>query len=226
MFVPPRYNPEQTGRDRRSSRQTRRRLRERANPMQATITAKPYEGMELSPEQYEHLILGDPDETWELVNGRLREKPLMSMGHGDAGFELAFALRNQLDRRVFRVSHNHARLKRTERSYFVPDVVVTRVADFTGDPSNPRTVDAHAAPALLVVEIWSPSTGDYDIEEKLPEYRARGDLEIWRLHPFEHTLTAWRRQPDGTYAESVHHGGTITPGELPAVTIDLDTLFI
>ena len=199
---------------------------QRGHTMQATLTVKPHEGMALSAEQYEHLILGNPDETWELVDGRLREKPLMSMAHGDAGVELVVGLRTQLDRREFRVSFNHARLKRTDRSYFVPDVVVTRVADFTGDRSSPRAVDAHTAPALLVVEIWSPSTGDYDIEEKLPMYRARGDLEIWWLHPFGRTLSAWRRQPDGTYAETVHHGGTITPAELPHVTIDLDALFV
>ena len=194
--------------------------------MQATIAVKPREGLELSPEQYEHLILGAPDQIWELVDGRLREKPPMSMGHGDVGFELGFQLRSQLDPLEFRISGNHARLKRTDRSYFVPEIVVFRKSDIATALANRQGVDAHAAPALLVVEIWSPSTGDYDIEEKLPMYRARGDLEIWRLHPFGRTLTAWRRQPDGTYAETVHHGGTITPAELPHVTIDLDALFV
>ena len=60
---------------------------------------------------------------------------------------------------------------------------------------------------------------------KLREYQRRGDLEIWRIHPYEHTLTAWRRQPDGSYAESLHTSGTVSPNALPGVTIDLDALF-
>jgi Uma2 family endonuclease len=86
-------------------------------------------------------------------------------------------------------------------------------------------LEAYEAPLPLVVEVWSPSTGEYDVDSKLPEYQRRGDLEIWRLQPYERTLTAWRRQPDGTYAETVCTGDTIRPIGLPGVAIDLDTLF-
>ena len=75
------------------------------------------------------------------------------------------------------------------------------------------------------LEVWSPSTGEYDVNAKVPEYQRRGDLEIWRIHPFDRTLIAWRRQPDGSYIESHYAGGTVKPVALPDVTIDLDTLF-
>ncbi len=58
-----------------------------------------------------------------------------------------------------------------------------------------------------------------------PEGHRRGDTEIWLIHPYERTLTAWRRQPDGTYAETVYRGGPVQPATLPDVTIGLDTLF-
>ena len=74
-------------------------------------------------------------------------------------------------------------------------------------------------------EIWSPSTGRYDIQTKLAEYQRRGDIEIWRIHPYERTLTAWRLQPDGSYSETVYRGGVIQPVALPGVTIDIDRLF-
>ena len=77
----------------------------------------------------------------------------------------------------------------------------------------------------LVVEVWSPSTGQSDIEEKLREYQQRGDLEIWRIHPYERTLTAWRRQPDGSYTETLYRGGIIEPAAIPNVRIDIDRLF-
>ena len=76
-----------------------------------------------------------------------------------------------------------------------------------------------------MVEVWSPSTGDYDVDAKLPVYQQRGDLEIWRIHSYERTLTARRRQPDGSYEETIHRGGIVTPVALPGVTIDLETLF-
>ena len=74
----------------------------------------------------------------------------------------------------------------------------------------------------MVVEIWSPSTGRYDINEKLPDYQQRGDLEIWYVHPMSARLTAWRRRPDGTYSESVYRGGIVRPESLPGVAIDLE----
>ena len=80
-------------------------------------------------------------------------------------------------------------------------------------------------PLPLVVEVWSPSTGGYDLDAKLPEYQRRGDAEIWRLHPYERTLTVSRRLPDGGYAETVHTGGVVRPIALPGVAVDLDALF-
>jgi len=90
--------------------------------------------------------------------------------------------------------------------------------------SDPRSFDAFAEPLPLVVEVWSRTTGYCDIAAKLPAYRERGDLEIWFIHPYERTLTAWRRQPDGSYAEEVYRGGMVAVTSLPDVTIDFDAL--
>jgi Uma2 family endonuclease len=90
---------------------------------------------------------------------------------------------------------------------------------------RPGTLETYDDPLPLVVEIWSPSTGDYDVDTKLPEYQARGDLEIWRIHPFERTLTTWVRQADGRYVETVYSGSVVRPRFLPNVEIDLGQLF-
>jgi Uma2 family endonuclease len=180
---------------------------------------------QMSEHEYREFALGDPGGRWELVGGRLREKPGMSFEHGRVMMRLAARLYNQLDPNEFEVRTQHARLRRSAATYYVPDVAVISIAIARALIERPGSLDAYADPLPLVVEIWSPSTGDYDIDAKLPDYQRRGDLEIWRIHPYERILTAWRRQPDDSYVETVYRGGIVRPVLLPGVAIDLDALF-
>jgi Uma2 family endonuclease len=149
----------------------------------------------------------------------------MTARHNYVGFELAFRLRQQLDPSRYQVRHNSGHVRRTSENYYIPDVLVVPT-DLVRPLLDRRDVlEAYDAPLPLVVEMWSPSTGDYDVDSKLPEYQRRGDLEIWRVHPFDRTLTAWQRQSDGSYTETLYTGGEVRPIGLPGVVIDLDTLF-
>jgi hypothetical protein len=76
-----------------------------------------------------------------------------------------------------------------------------------------------------VAETWSRSTGAYDADTKIPDYRERGDEEIWRVQPYEKVVTAWRRQANGSYVETLHRHGRVLVASLPGVEVDLDTLF-
>ena len=149
----------------------------------------------------------------------------MSVEHNDAMTELSYQLRAQLDRARFRVRSNSARLHRPSLSYYIPDLLVVPTDLERSQRGRPGTLETYDSPLPLVVEVWSPSTGSYDVDSKLPEYQRRGDQEIWRIHPYERTLRAWRRQPDGTYSETLFHGGTVEPVALPGVSINLDALF-
>jgi Uma2 family endonuclease len=164
------------------------------------------------------------DGAWELHDGKLVEKPGVTWQHGDIIERLGYLLRHQLDWNSYRVRENEGRLRKPKDTIFIPDIAVIPTA--YGAEFRDRLVLAILAhPLPLVVEVWSPSTGDYDIDTKIPIYQLRGDLEIWRIHPYERTLTRWVRQPDGTYAESIHRGGSVSPVALPSVVIDLDALF-
>ncbi len=182
--------------------------------------------MVVTQEAFEQVLLSDPERKWELHQGKIREKPLMTFGHNQVSDLLTAQLHRQVDLRRFVVRSNKGHVRRPDVSYYIPDIFVVpldrRIPPSVGEDS----LEVYTDPVLLVVEVWSPSTGGYDIDTKLPEYHARGDLEIWRLHPYERTLTAWRRQPDGSYEESHQQGGTIEPVALPGVTIDLDELFL
>ena len=118
-----------------------------------------------------------------------------------------------------------SRLRRSAKSVYISDVAVVPTELGRDLRGRPDRLEVLFHPLPLVVEVWSPSTGDYDVDSKIPEYQRRGDLEIWRLHPYERTLTAWRRQPDGSYLVSVQQGSIVLLAALPGVTIDLDQLF-
>lgn len=180
--------------------------------------------MPVSEQTFQIVALEDPEGQWELHCGRLRQKPAMTYDHNYVARQLRDDLIEQLDRKTYQVSDNAARLRISPEHYYIPDVCVIPI-DLLRPHRGSVQLEVYAEPLPLVVEVWSPSTGAYDVETKLAEYQRRGDLEIWRVHPYERTLTAWRRQIDGTYLESLHTGGKIQPIALPSVTIDLETLF-
>src|SRR5215207_7192218 len=180
--------------------------------------------MPLSERTYTAVVLEDPEGRWELHQGKLLEKPLMSSAHSDVMMDLGVQLANQLDRSRFRVRVNSSRLRRLEVTYFIPDVMVVPADIPIRNRNDPSVLEVFDEPVPFLAEVWSPSTGQYDIESKLPEYRSRGDLEIWRIHPFDRTVNAWRRQIDGSYVELNFDSGLVQLAALPEVWIDLDLL--
>lgn len=178
----------------------------------------------ISNEAYESLALAEPDRKWELHDGLPREKPGMTAPHNYFAVKLAHMLMNQLDWSEFEVRIDTARVHRPGATYFIPDVVVVPAALVTALFERHGALEVYDQPLPLVVEVWSRSTGDYDIEEKLVAYQQRGDAEIWYFHPYERTLTAWPRQPDGSYRETVYREGIMRPVALPGVEIDLAVL--
>lgn len=181
--------------------------------------------MPVSEATYRQLALEDREGKWELHCGQPRSKPPMTTEHNRVAWRLGFRLQQQLDLSDFEVRVDAGRARRSASQYYIPDVMVIPAAYVRELLASPGTFEAYAQPLPLIVEVWSPSTGEYDIDEKLPEYQRRGDLEIWRIHPYERTVTRWQRQPDGGYAESIILGGAVQPIALPGVNIDLDQLF-
>ncbi|MGH2617291.1 MAG: Uma2 family endonuclease [Thermomicrobiales bacterium] len=177
----------------------------------------------MSEHEYEAFVLSGIEGSWELHDGRLVEKPGMSWKHSAIASLLGFLLQSQLDLAEYRVFYD-SRVRRPAATIFLPDLMVVPVTYGEGIAELP-VLAIFSQPLPLVVEVWSPSTGDYDVDTKIPAYRQRGDLDIWRIHPYERTLSRWVRQPEGAYAESTHHGGVVALAALPGVTIDLDRLF-
>jgi Uma2 family endonuclease len=180
--------------------------------------------MPLTEQTYRAVVVEDEDGQWELWCGRLREKPAMTADHNRFGMRLTPQLGVQLDSQEFEVRVNSSRLRRPNGMAFIPDVVVVPTALVEQLINRIDTLETYDPPVPFVAEVWSPSTGTYDVDTKFAEYRERGDQEIWRIHPYERTLTVWRRQADGTYEKTFHTAGRLTLRALPQVTIDLDLL--
>ena len=177
----------------------------------------------ISEEAYLRFVLSGVEGSWELHDGRLVEKPAMTFRHGQIPMLLGHFLLSQLDRAQFQVV-SELRVRRSSATVFVPDLMVVPAA-YSEEIRDRPVLAIFSDPLPLVVEVWSPSTGDYDVDAKLPVYQQRGDLEIWLIHPYERTLTAWRRQPNGSYQETIHREGVVKPAALPGVAIDLGALF-
>jgi Uma2 family endonuclease len=179
----------------------------------------------MSEEAYQRLVFSEPDigKILELHDGRVVEKPGTTWEHGNINAGLGFLLQHQLDRAEFRVFHG-LRLRWPPATIYIPDVFVIPTA--YGDEFRGRddilAIFTHPAP--LVVEVWN-TIGGYDVDAKIPIYQQRGDLEIWRIHPYERTTIVRRRQPDGSYEKMTYREGVISPMALPNVTIDLAALF-
>lgn len=170
---------------------------------------------------YERLAADPQFKLVELHDGIPVEKPGMSFGHGKLIRRLSVAIGGQLDEERFTCRFNHGKLAVLDASYFIPDVMVLPVPEADIDDARG---EIYRIPASLVIEIWSPSTGQYDQEEKLPGYMLRGDREIWLVHPHERSVTRWIRRDDAGYERTVLTGGVVTPVDLPDLTVDLDAI--
>ena len=182
--------------------------------------------MPVSEETYERVALEDDETKWELVCGRLVAKPDMTTEHEQTTRRLVRRLIVQLPEEAYSVGQNSPKLRVPSGNYRIPDVCV--IPDQLVRhrlETLPEQLEVYEQPMPLLVEVWSPTTADVDATEKLREYQQRGDLEVWRLHPIERWLIAWRRQPDGSYTEIRYTGGVVEVASLPGVVIDLDTLF-
>jgi Uma2 family endonuclease len=179
----------------------------------------------MTGQAFERFALDDPERRWELHDGVPREKPGMTWDHNWDAAKLGNLLMNQLDWSEFQVRFNAGHVRRTDERYYIPDVMVVPVAYGAPFRDRPDRLEVFDQPLPLVIEVWSRSTGDYDVDEKLAEHQSRGDREIWLLHPFERTLTRWLRQDDDSCVKEVVTGGVVRPAFLPNVVIDLEAVF-
>ncbi|MFN0146953.1 MAG: Uma2 family endonuclease [Dehalococcoidia bacterium] len=180
--------------------------------------------MPVSEATYRQLTAEDfPEVQWELVCGRLKEKPGMTMRHNTLNVGICHQLDAQVDPALYLASYNSARLRLPSGDHYIPDVVVFPVTAMEGRWEE-SGVETYFDPVPLVIEVWAPSTGAYDAREKVAGYRQRGDVEIWLIDLPRLEVRASIRQADGSYTEVVHKLGKVPVSSLDIV-IDMDAAF-
>lgn len=123
---------------------------------------------------------------YELLNGELLVSPSPIPLHQDAVLGICVLLRAacppDLKAYVAPVDYEIG-----SDTMLVPDVVVMRRADV--DPHTPLR-----QPAVLVVEVISPSSRKPDLEKKPLAYAMSGVEHYWTFDPDEPHFVAWRRE--------------------------------
>src|SRR5437870_1053050 len=123
--------------------------------------------MPISPETYERVALEDVEGHWELDHGCLRRKPGMTLEHNESSRWLTRQLLLQLDDQAFAVDMNATRLRISTDTFYIPDVtVIPRALIRRGFEQRRHRLEVYEDPMPLVVEVWSPSTGEYDVDRK------------------------------------------------------------
>src|SRR5262245_39886970 len=117
----------------------------------------------MSDAAYQDFVLSGVEGLWELHDVRLVEKPGMTREHMAIAAKLGVLFRNKLDFEEYRVFFE-GRVRRPTATIFMPDVFV--VPTSYGQPfrGRPGTLAIFSSPLPLVVEVWSDSTGDYDVD--------------------------------------------------------------
>jgi len=126
--------------------------------------------MPVSEATYERVALEDPEGQWELVCGHLRSKPGMTTAHNAIIDALHYELHRQLDRNGYVVRADAGRLRISTGTHYIPDLcVIPRAVEDRKLQEASARLEIFDEPMPLVVEVWLPSTGDYDVETKLQE---------------------------------------------------------
>ncbi len=83
-----------------------------------------------------------------------------------------------------------------EGGYYLPDVVVVK-----GEPDFVNSSTAFISNPFIVIEVLSPSTGDYDLTEKLAEYKHFDSLQqvVFVSQKRMHVLSFIRSQNPGIW---------------------------
>lgn len=156
-------------------------------------------GVPMTEEAFERLISVESSYQYELIDSVLYDMTGSSPEHADIAYNIAAVLKEQLGKsgpcRVYQEQYVFIPGKPSS----VPDVVVT--CDVRDREKDKRLKPFRIQSPLIIVEVLSPSTENYDRTEKFTRYQCCPTLEIYMLvsqdEPYievYHRTSAWKQE--------------------------------
>ncbi len=171
-----------------------------------------YAGMRMTADEYLSLP-EDRESRYELVDGVVTVTPSPMFGHQQIAAEIERQLGNfLLENPTGGVAHE-VDVKLGDDLVYCPDVLY--VKGTLTDPFKRLTT-----PPNLVVEIASPSSGEYDAETKRRNYEAAGVSEYWLIDPARRAFRFLVLE-GGVYREVNASGDRYASSVLPGFELDL-----
>jgi len=139
----------------------------------------------------EYLSTSFPDGDREYLDGRVVERNVGQIDHGDMQTAIAVFLRTRYRHLWVAVE---IRVQVNPTRFRVPDVAVV--------PGQKPQGKVISAPPLLAVEVLSPDDRAADLQEKIDDYLAFGAAAVWVVDPqtrrgFIHTSAGSHEAKDG-----------------------------
>ena len=172
---------------------------------------------------YEDYLNTPEGERYQLIEGELILTPSPSFQHQEVSFILSGMVRDFLVRKkIGRAVAAPMDVVFDDDNVLQPDLVfvskaresIITIAGILGAPD-------------LVVEILSPSTGRYDLQEKKRIYERFGVMEYWIIDPMQETLQILvSRDHQFEQAFSGQRSGRAKSEVLPGFSVELEELFM
>ncbi|MBI2764279.1 MAG: Uma2 family endonuclease [Chloroflexi bacterium] len=143
----------------------------------------------------DYFAMPDTNERYELLEGVLHKMPSPTLEHQRIVGALYVALLGHSARAGGEAALSPLDIELGEKTVLQPDVIY-----LAPDQSDIARDHIHGAPALIV-EVASPGTRKYDVQEKLPAYAFYGVREAWIVDPRRRTVTV-HEAADGRWASS------------------------
>jgi Uma2 family endonuclease len=178
---------------------------------------------------YGDYVTWDDDERWELIDGvPYNMSPAPRVRHQAISRELVaefvLYLRGK-SCQVFAAPFD-VRLPESDERDDLVETVVQPDLSVICDRGKLDEAGCRGAPDLIV-EILSPGTAHKDLKVKFDRYERAGVREYWIVDPTGATVQIFILGPEGKYGRPTAFGAgdRITVGILPAMEIDLATVF-
>jgi Uma2 family endonuclease len=158
---------------------------------------------DVTEEMFDKLV--DEDTKAELLDGVMIVHSPATIAHDDVGGFIRFLMRGYAGgKHLGSVLGPDAIVHLATCRLFAPDLFFVR----KGRMPKPRPKEFEGAPDF-VGEVLSPSTRDYDLEEKRPAFQEAGVGEIWFVDLANEQVIVDRKRPR-KYEETTIHKGKLS----------------